>query len=129
MDAILTSIYSLYNANAALKAALTGGLHLDLAPASVSYPYAVYYGWSVPDYFFQGYIEMPVINFSVYALTNATRKDCFQKLKLVFDDARPTAAGYAGIILVREYQAFLRDGDQNQIFRADINYRGRYLKT
>ena len=129
MDAILTGIYTLYNTNTALKAALTGGLFLELAPQSVSYPYAVYYGWSVPEYCFQGSIENPTINFSIYALTNATRKDCFQKLKSVFDNAIPSATGYTGLILQREYQTFLRDGDQNQTFRADVNYRGRYKKT
>lgn len=129
MDAILTSIYALYNADTDLKAALVGGLHLELAPQSVSYPYTVFSGSSVPDYYFQGSIENPTIDFSIYALTNATRTDCFEKLTAVFDDVVPSATGYTGLILQREFVNFLRDGDQYQIFRADITYRGRYQKT
>jgi len=129
VDAILTSIYALYNANAALKAALVGGLRLELAPQDVSYPYAVYSASSIPDWLLQDRYEIPTISFSIYALTNATRIDCFNKLKAVYDDSRPSATGYNAVILEREWENFLRDGDQNQIFRADITYRGRFFKT
>lgn len=129
MKNIITAIYSSYSENAALKAALSGGLYFEFAPQQTAYPYATFIVWSVPEYWFKAMFEMPSIQFDIYASSNLTRMDCYEKLTAVFDDARPTVTGYNSVILEREFEQFLREGDQNEIFRAIVQYRGRFLKT
>ena len=128
MKNIVTGIYSAYTGNAALKAALPG-LYFEYAPQQTAYPYATFIAWSTPEYWFKAMFEIPSIQFDIYASTNATRMDCYEKLIVVFDDARPTVTGYTSVILEREFQQFLREGDQNEIFRSIVQYRGRFLKT
>lgn len=131
MQNILTSIYSAYNANAALKAALPGGLFLELAPQGSTLPYGVFtliFGY--PDYWLDGRrYEMCRIQFDIYADTNALRQTAYDKLIDVYDDAAPPVTGYTSIIMERVGQQMLRDGDLYQIFRAIVEYECSFLKN
>lgn len=127
MENIFKAIFAAYNGNAALKAVLTGGLHFELANQA-SYPYAVYSGWSVIDHYLGNYFEMPNIQFDIYASTNATRLSCYENLTALFDDATPATTGYTAINMEREYVEFLREGEQNEIYRAIVQYRGMFRK-
>jgi hypothetical protein len=131
MDKILTGIYSRYNANAALKAAMPGGLHLELAPQSATMTYGVYSAVSGrPDYLLAGeYYEVVTIQFDIYATTNALRMTAYNALVDLFDDSRPAATGYTSILMERTNQQMVRDGDQNEIRRAVVPYECRYKKT
>ena len=132
MQNILTGIYSAYNANAALKAALTGGLHRDdLAPQGAALTYATYQLITGrPDYMLAGeYSEEPWFQFDIYAATSALRDTAYDKLLVVYDDARIAASGYTPIIMERINYRFLRDGDQNKIFRAIVEYQGSWKKS
>jgi hypothetical protein len=130
MDKILEGIWNLYNGNSTLKAALTGKLWLEEAQGATM-PYATYFLVSGhPEYWFGGeYFELPTIQFDIFAATHATRVDCYNKLIAVFDDATPTATGYSSIIMEREFYQFLRAGDQDQDFRAIVQYQLRMLKS
>lgn len=124
MTPILAGIYSIYNGNAALKAALTGGFFFELAPQGTSLPYGVYtIVVGRTDYHFTRIHEYITIQFDIYAASNSTRSDIYGKLTAVFDDARPAATGYTSIIMERKTEQFLREGDQNQIFRAIVEYQ------
>jgi hypothetical protein len=130
MNNLLTGIYSLYNASTALKAALPGKLHLELAPPGTAMTYAVY---SVitgrPDYMLGNILdEILWIQFDIYAATNALRLTAYNALIAVYDDARPAATGYVPVIMERTNQQLLRDGDQNEIYRAIIEYDARWSK-
>ena len=131
MQAILTSIYSLYNDNAALKAALPGGLHLELAPQSATLPFATYHVVSArPDYWLgDRRFEVLSVDFNIYADTNLKRLAAYEALRTLYDDARPTVTGYSSIIIERTMQQMVRDGDQNELFRAIVSYECRFLKT
>jgi hypothetical protein len=130
MDKILEGIWNLYNADATLKAALTGKLWFEEAQGATM-PYATYFLISGhPEYWFGGeYYELPTIQFDIFATTSATRVDCYNKLIAVFDDAKPTATGYTPVIMEREFYQFLRAGDQDQDFRAIVQYRLRMSKN
>lgn len=130
MDKILEGIWNLYNGNATLKAALTGGLWLEEAQGATM-PYATYFLVSGhPEYWLGGEcFELPTIQFDIFAATSATRVDCYNKLIAVFDDAKPTATGYTPVIMEREFYQFLRAGDQDQDFRAIVQYRLRMSKS
>lgn len=130
MDAILTGIYTLYGADATLKAALTGGLYLETAPQSADLPYATMAMISGrPDYYMGGRMfEVVTVQFDLYAATNAGRMAAYNALTGLYDDARPSATGYTSILMERVLQQMVRDGDQNQIFRAVVTYDCRYLK-
>ena len=131
MQALLTSIWARYNADTALKAALPGGLHLELAPPSTALPFGVYQVVSGrPDYWLGARrFEVVSLDFNVYADTNLKRLTAYEALRTLYDDARPTATGYQAIIMERTFQQMLRDGDQNELFRAIVTYECRFLKT
>ena len=131
MDKILTGIYSLYNGSAALKAALPGKLHLEMAPAGTVMTYATFSMVTArPDYMLSGSLDEVIrIQFDIYAATNALRLAAYNALVAVFDDSRPAATGYSPVIMERVGQQMLRDGEQNEIFRAIAEYDGRWEKS
>ena len=131
MQAILTAIYSLYNSNLALKASIPGGLFFEMAPQGATLPFAVYSMiTSVPDYYLGGMsFELVQIQFDIYADTNVKRLTAQSALTSLYDDARPTVTGYTSIIMERSNVQLLRDGDQDQIFRAIVEYECRFLKS
>ena len=130
MQAILTAIWSRYNAGNSFKTALTGGLHLEQAPQGTAMPYATYFLVSGrPEYYFRGHFEIALIQFDVYAATNAVRQDLYDKLILLYDDCRPAVTGYTSMIMERTGQQMLRDGDQGQVYRAIIEYSFRVDKS
>ncbi len=123
MQVLLTGIYSKYNAANPFKTACTGGLFLEEAPQGTSMPYATYtLITGRPDYYFQGNFEIAQIQFDIYAATNAVRQDLYTKLTALFDDCRPTVAGYDSLIMERTSQQSVRSGDQDEIFRYIIEY-------
>ena len=130
MQKILTGIYSAYNGNAALKAALPGKLHFEMAPQGTAMTYATFnLITGRPDYMLGGeYFELLWIQFDIYAATNALRQVAYDKLTLLFDDARPSATSYSPVIVERINQQMVRDGDQNEIFRAIVEYECRFAK-
>lgn len=130
MQNILTGVYAAYNANAALKAALPGGLHLEQAPQGTAMTYATYQLITGrPEYMLANELsELPQFQFDIYAATNALRQTAYDALLAVFDDARPAATGYTPVIMERSNYQFLRDGDQDEIFRAIVEYAGRWEK-
>lgn len=131
MQAILTAIYALYNGNSPLKAAIPGKLHFELAPQGTTLPYATYNMITArPDYMLAGRVfEVLRIQFDIFADTNIKRLTAYQALISLYDDSRPAATGYESIIMERIGQQMLRDGDQNQIFRAIVEYDCRFLKN
>lgn len=131
MQNILTGIYSRYNGSSTLKAAIPGGLHFEMAPQATSMPYATYFMVSGrPDYWFGGErFELVTIQFDIYAATNALRLTAYEALRTLYDDARPTATGYTSILMERSNEQFVRDGSQNEIFRAVVTYECRYQKV
>jgi len=131
MDKILTGIYSRYSGNAALKAAIPGGLHIELAPIGTSLSYATFFVPSArPDYMLGGYqYEVVTIQFDIYAATNALRLIAYKALIALFDDSRPTATGYTSILMERVLEQLVRDGEQNELYRAVVTYDCRYLKS
>jgi len=131
MQKILTGIYSAYNGDATLKAALPGKLHFEMAPQGTAMTYGTYNVVSGrPDYMMGGYRQEVVsIQFDVYAATNVLRMTAYAALIALFDDATPAATGYTSILMERELEQFVRDGDQDQDYRAVVTYDCRYLKA
>lgn len=124
MTPLLTGIYSIYNGSAALKAVLTGGLHLEVAPQGTSQPYATYFIVAGrPDYWFTKVDEYISVQFDIYASSDSARTAVYDALTLLYDDSRPSATGYTSIIMARTGQQLLREGDQNQIYRAIVEYQ------
>jgi hypothetical protein len=128
---ILTGIYSKYSGDATLKAAIPGGLHIEIAPQGTALSYATYMMVSgYPDYMLKGTrYEVVTIQFDIYADTNALRLAAYAALLALYDDARPTATGYSSIIMERTNQQLVRDGSQNELYRAVVTYECRYLKS
>jgi hypothetical protein len=131
MQNILTGIYSAYNANTALKAALPGKLHFEMAPQGTAMTYATFNIINGrPEYMLaKERYEIVLIQFDIYAATNALRQTAHDALLVVYDDARTTATGYTPIILERINEQMIRDGEQNEIFRAIVEYSGRWKKS
>lgn len=131
MQQILTSIYTTYSADSDLKAALPGGMYFELAPQGTSMAYAVFsLITGRPEYMLGGEsFEVVRIQFDIYAATNLLRLAAYEKLLAVFDDARISATGYTPVIMERVNQQLIRDGKQNEIFRAIVEYDGRWSKS
>jgi hypothetical protein len=128
VQAILTGIFSQYSSDATLKATLPGGLHFEMAPQGTAMTYATFSLITArPDYMLAGeYFEVVLIQFDIYAATNALRQAAYDALTAVFDDARPAATGYSPLIMERANQQMVRDGEHNEIFRAIVEYRGTW---
>ena len=131
MNNIITGIYARYNADATLKAALPGGLFFEKAKQGASYTYATFNVIVSTVEYWLGttYFELPRIQFDIYAETNALRKTAYEALVALYDDSKPTATGYNTIIMERESEQMVRDGEQDEIFRAVVDYRCRYQKN
>lgn len=130
MQALLTGIYARYDAANDFKTACTGGLHFESAPQNTTVPYATYQLITGrPEYWFGGNHEIALIQFDIYAQTNAVRQDLYAKLTARFDDCRPTVTGYTSIIMERVGQQSVREGDQNNIFRYIVEYSVRIEKN
>ena len=131
MQNIFTGIYSSYSADTDLKAALPGGLHFEMTPQNTSMTYATYQlVTGRPDYMLGSEsFELLWVQFDIYAETNALRQTAYDKLTTVYDDARIAATGYSPVIIERINFQFLKDGDQNKIFRAIVEYNGRWAKS
>ena len=128
MQSILTGIYGEYSANAALKAAMPGKLHFEMAPQGTAMTYATFNVISArPEYMLAGERdEVVLVQFDIFSGTNAMRQTAYDALLAVYDDSRISATGYTPIIMERVNQQMLRDGEQNEIFRAIIEYNGRW---
>jgi hypothetical protein len=131
MQQLLTSIYAAYNSDTDLKAALPGGMYLELAPQASTMTYGVYQVITGrPDYMLAGeYYEILLVQFDIYAATNSLRLAAYDKLLAVYDDARLTATGYTPVVMERVNQQMVRDGAQNEIFRAIVEYSATWKKT
>ena len=131
MQNILTGIYAAYSGDTALKAAITGGLYLEQAPQGAALPYATYFTVAGrPDYWLGALMyEMLTAQFDIYADTDAERQTAYTALTALYDDLRPTVTGYTAVIMERNFQQMLRDGDQDQYFRATVTYECRFEKT
>jgi hypothetical protein len=128
MQNILTGIYARYSGDAALKAAIPGGLHFEMAPQAVTSPYATYFMTSgYPDYWLGGRkFEVITIQFDIFAVSNTLRLTAYAALTALYDDSRPTATGYTSVLMERTNQQLLREGSQNELFRAIVTYDCRY---
>ena len=130
MEAVLTGVWARYNAGNTFKTACTGGLHLESAPQGTSLPYATYQLITGrPEYIFVGNFEIASIQFDIYAQTNLIRQDLYTKLIALFDDCRPTVTGYTSIIMERVLTQMVREGDQNDVYRAIVEYSLRVEKS
>ena len=125
MQPFQVGIYSIFNAGGDLKTALTGGLHEGLAPQGTDLPYGTYNILpSRPEYSMGGeVIEIVNVQFDLYSESNAERATLYSYLIALYDEVRPTITGYRSIIMERQYQQLLRAGDQNEQFRAIIEYQ------
>jgi len=106
-------------------------LHIELAPIGTSLSYATYFVVSGrPDYYLGGRrYEIVTIQFDIYSDTNAKRLAAYNALIALYDDSRPTATGYTSILMERALEQLVRDGEQNELFRAIVTYDCRYLKS
>ena len=131
MQSILTGVYSLYSGDTVLKAALQGKLHFEMAPQGTAMTYGTYNVITArPEYILDGQNDEVIrIQFDIYAATNALRFAAYNALIVLYDDARPAATGYTPVIMERVGQQFIRDGENNEIFRAIIEYDGRWEKN
>ena len=130
MNVLATGIFSLYNAGSDLKTNLTGGLHYELPKQDTVEPYGVFnLIVGRPDYLFTEEQEIVTVQFDIYATTDAIRATLYGNLTSLYDDSRPTATGYTSIIMERRLEQFLREGDQNQIFRAIVEYEAMIEKS
>jgi len=129
MTPLIAGIYSKYSGST-FATANTGGLHLELAPQGTSMPFTTFTIVAArPEYTFDHVHEVVTVQFDIYTNLNTTRTDLYDKLTSLYDDARPTATGYTSLIMARIGQQFLREGDQNQIFRAIVEYQATIYKA
>jgi len=102
---------------------LHGGLHLEEAPQGTLMPYATFtLVTGRPDYYFKGNFEIAQIQFDIYAGSNTVRQDLYTKLTALFDDCRPVVTGYTSLIMERQSQQAVREGEQDDIYRYIVEY-------
>lgn len=129
MTPLIAGIFSKYSGSS-FATSNTGGLHLEIAPQGTSMPYTTFTIVAArPDYTLSEVHEIVTIQFDIYAAVNTTRADLHDKLTALYDDSRPTATGYTTIIMARTSQQLLREGDQNQIYRAIVEYQAECYKA
>ncbi len=122
MQVLFQAIYSKFDGNAALKAAVTG-MYLTEAPQGTAYPYIVYHKISGrPDYTFTEDMENTLIQFNIYDSnsSSATINDIFEKLKTCYDWCSLTVTDWDSIYMRRELDDLTREND---IWRYLVQYR------
>ena len=123
MESLLTGIYGVYGTVNDFRTACTGGLHLEEAPQGTEMPYATFaLVTGRPEYYFAGVHEVALIQFDIYAGSNVTRQDLYAKLTALFDDCKPTVAGYTSLVMQRMNQQSVREGEQNDVYRYIVEY-------
>lgn len=94
MKALLDAIYSRFQGSS-LDSALGGQLYLDEAPQHTLLPYAVFSLPSgVTEFTFTETRERVLIQFDLYADSNAAVCDLYEELKALFDDCTLDVAGH-----------------------------------
>lgn len=130
MQTLLIGIYNIYDAANSFKTACTGGFYLEEAPQGTAMPYATYnLILGRPEYYFEGNLEIAQIQFDIYAQNNTVRQDLYTKLIALFDDCRPTVTGYSSIIMERQNQQMIREGEHNEVSRYLVEYAVTVDKT
>lgn len=128
LSALFTAIQTKYTGNAALVAALPGGLYQTEAPAGwTTYPYGTYFIVSaVPEYTFTHTIEQPVIQFNIFDddASDATLNDVEDKLTTLFDNCTLTVTGYSFISMIRRNTFHLREDD---VWQLSVEYQIRIV--
>ena len=127
MKELFTGIYSKYNGNEALKAAITG-FYFTEAPQDAAMPYVVYNLVSnVPDWTYTEDMENSLIQFSIFDdhSSSTTINDIYEKLTALFDWCVLTIEGYSHIYMKREFNILTRGND---IWKCVIQYRNEIQK-
>jgi len=127
MKELFTGIYSKYNGNEALKAAITG-FYFTEAPQDAAMPYVVYNLVSnVPDWTYTEDMENSLIQFSIFDdhSSSTTINDIYEKLTALFDWCVLTIEGYSHIYMKREFNILTRGND---IWKYVIQYRNEVQK-
>ena len=129
MQNILAGIWGHYDDDATLKAAITG-LYFEAAPQDAALPYGIYtLVTGAPEYFFGDLVyELIEIQFDLYASTNSDLQTAYDALTALYDDAAPSMSGYTPIIMERNFYSMMKDGNQDQYFRAIVTYDCRFEK-
>ena len=123
MKEIVDAIYAKYNADAALKAAISGGLYNTKAKQNVAFPYGVFFLISdVPDWTFTEEMENFLIQFNLFSKTSDTAEihTALSKLMLCYDWSSLTVTGYTHIYMKREFTELLNYDD---VFQYSVRYR------
>jgi len=140
MKAIKQAIYSKYDGDTDLEAALTNGLFFQDAEG-VDFPYGVFHMISiVPGRTFTEKMENCLFQFNLYSdnASDSEIDNMFQKLKACYDDAHLAVPGYYDIYLDREFSECFRVDDIWQYstrYRCElekwkiVNYAGQYYAT
>ena len=122
MQVLFTGIYSKFNGNAALKAAVTG-MYFNKAIQTAIMPYIVYHKISGrPDYTFTEDMENTLIQFNIYDSNSSsvTVNDIFEKLKTCYDWCPLTVTGWDSIYMKREFDDLTQEND---VWRYLVQYR------
>ena len=132
MIQLWTAIISYYDDSAsaaALRVALTGGLHNTESPQNVTFPYATFQlvsdvpdHWASADYF----IENCLIQFNIFSKTRSMEQllTLYDLLKGVFDNIMSDDMGidnYRLIQMVR--QNLIVPGRLEGVWQANVTYR------
>ena len=130
MGPVETGIYGRFDASTDLKTALTGGLHVETAPQGTSKPFGTFTILpSSPRYMFGETYEYVNVQFDIYTTTRASRATLYGYLTALYDDCHPTVTGYSAIIMERTMQHMTRSGDNDEFFRAIVEYQLRLKKS
>lgn len=111
MNVLFEAIFAEFDADAALKAAVTG-LYNTAAPQDTDMPYLVMLLVSdTHEWTFNTDLENTRIQFSIFDKNSSPENigDIFELLKTCFDDAMLVIGGYDSVCMVRENSNLLRD--------------------
>lgn len=129
MNVLFEAIYAKYDADAALKAAVTD-LYNTAAPQDTDMSYLVMLLVSdIHAWTFNTDLEDTLIQFSIFDKNSSPENigDIFELLKTCFDDAVLVVGGYDSIIMVRQNSNLMRD--PNKAWHYVCEYRLMIQKT
>jgi hypothetical protein len=129
VNVLFEAIYNKFDADAALKAAVTD-LYNTTAPQDTDFPYLVMLlVTSSHEWTFNTDLEDANIQFSIYSNESSPEEagDIFELLKTCFDDAILTITGWDNFFMVRQSPSnLIRTPDD--VWHYIVNYRVRIQK-
>ena len=125
MKVLFQGIYAIFDADIAMEAALTGGLHNTVAPPDTEMPYAVFFLVDrIPQDTLNETMREPIVQFNIFSDDDTSDEvsDLADQMEALYDGAELTVTGYTAHFM-RIINALMPPSDVERIFQYTLQFQ------